>query len=205
MNEPLMQQFKQIGLQVGSNGLPYHQPIHPNLVHLTLGLFIIAILFDWAGTLFPLGKPVLRFLSLPTLRSSFYDVGWYNLVAAAGITFFTVAVGLFELLLADPLPNQTSAWGLDAGSTMLLHGVGGVILLGIIVGLTIWRGWQRYQRHQRIRQVQWSYLALGAIMLGVLFIHGTLGAQLGEDFGVHNTAVLLLRDGQNPNTVLKVQ
>jgi uncharacterized membrane protein len=53
--------------------------------------------------------------------------------------------------------------------------------------------------------VQWSYLAIGAIMLGVLFIHGTLGAQLGEDFGVHNTAVLLLRDGQNPNTVLKVR
>jgi uncharacterized membrane protein len=206
MNEQMIQQLKQIGLQVGANGLPYTLPIHPNLVHLTLGLFIIAVLFDLAGTFFPLAKPALKFLSLPTLRAGFYDVGWYNLVAAAGITFFTVAAGLFELLLADPLPNQKSAWGLGAGTTMLLHGVGGIILLAIIAGMALWRGWQRYRsRREHLRQVQWSYLAIGVILLAVLYIHGTLGAQLGGDFGVHNTAALLLRDGQNPDPILKTR
>lgn len=205
MNEQLIQQLKQIGVQVGANGLPYTVPIHPNLVHLTLGLFIIAILFDLAGTFFPLAKPVLKFLAMPTLRTGFYDVGWYNVVAAAGITFLTATAGLFELLLADPLPNQKSAWGLGAGTTMVLHGVGGILLLALIVGMAIWRGWQRYRRHQQPRQVQWSYLAIGVVLLAVLYIHGTLGAQLGGDFGVHNTAALLLREGQNPNTVLKTQ
>ncbi|MGB3768889.1 MAG: DUF2231 domain-containing protein, partial [Phormidesmis sp.] len=77
MNEQLVQQFAQLlnqfGIQLNANGLPYPVPIHPNLVHLTLGLFIIAILFYIAGTLFPLEKPILKMLSIPTLRGSFYD------------------------------------------------------------------------------------------------------------------------------------
>ena len=36
-----------------------------------------------------------------------------------------------------------------------------------------------------------------------MFIHGTLGAQLGAEFGVHNTAAHLLRMGENPNIVLQ--
>ena len=36
-------------LNLGANGLPYPIPIHPNLVHLTLGLFIIGIAFDIVG------------------------------------------------------------------------------------------------------------------------------------------------------------
>jgi uncharacterized membrane protein len=33
--------------------------------------------------------------------------------------------------------------------------------------------------------------------------HGTLGAQLAAEFGVHNTADSLLRLGENPNMLLK--
>ena len=31
---------------LGANNLPYAIPLHPNLVHLTIGLFAIAIAFD---------------------------------------------------------------------------------------------------------------------------------------------------------------
>ncbi|MHC0061349.1 DUF2231 domain-containing protein [Nostoc sp. UIC 10890] len=186
MNPQLIEQLR---LRLGANGLPYEIPIHPQLVHLTLGLFIIAILFDIAGVLFSLEKPIFKFLGLATIRSSFFDVGWYNLIAAAAITFFTVAAGFFELLLANPLVDQKSAWGLSAGWTMLLHGLGGVLLLGIIVAMTVWRGLQRYcWRKDASRQVQWSYLLAGIAMLGILFVHGTLGAHLGEEFGIHVTA-----------------
>lgn len=204
MNPPLIeQQIEQLGIQLNANGLPYPLPIHPILVHLTLGLFIIAVIFDIAGTLFPLEKPILKFLSLPALSSGFYDVGWYNLVAAAGITFLTVAVGLFEILLADPPADVKSAWGLGAGTTMLLHGVGGVLLWSAMVGMTVWRGFQRYQwRLNAKRQVQWSYLAVGIIMMGALYVHGTLGAQMGDDFGIHNTAANILREGGNLNQLL---
>ncbi|MBD2157271.1 DUF2231 domain-containing protein [Leptolyngbya sp. FACHB-16] len=80
-------------------------------------LVILAIAFGMAGTLFSFGKPIFKFLALPAFRSRFYDVGWYNLAAAAIITFATV---------------------------LLLHGIGGVLLLAVIEGMTLWRGLQRY-------------------------------------------------------------
>ncbi|MGP1375231.1 MAG: DUF2231 domain-containing protein [Almyronema sp.] len=192
------------GLTLGANGLPYALPLHPLLVHLTLGLFIVAVLFDIAGTVFALERPVLKFLQLPTLRSGFYDVGWYNLVAALGVTFFTVAAGFLELLLATPPVDQQSSWGLTAGSIMLLHGVGGVLLLAAIAAMTLWRGLQRYRwRPRQPQQVQWSYLLVGGLMLAVFYLHGTLGAQMGDEFGLHNTAAHLLRLGADPNRVLQ--
>ncbi|MBN3951654.1 MAG: DUF2231 domain-containing protein [Nostoc sp.] len=201
MNSQLIQQ---LGFKLGANGLPYEIPMHPQLVHLTLGLFIIAVLFDIAGTFFPIEKPIFKFLGLPAIRAGLFDVGWYNLLAAATVTFFTVAVGFFELLLANPPVNEKSAWGLSASLTMLLHGLGGVLLLGIIVAMTVWRGLQRYRwRKDSIRQVQWSYLLLGIVILGILYVHGTLGAQLGEEFGIHVTAAKLLQEGTNPDLLLK--
>lgn len=192
------------GLQLGANQLPYAVPIHPQLVHLTLGLFIIAILFDIIGTLFPLTRSIFKFLALPAVRSGLYDVGWYNLLAAAIVTVFTVAAGFFEMMLATLPENGQSAWGLDAGLTMLLHGLGGILLLGAIAAMATWRGVQRYRwRKDLSREVQWSYLLVGLVLLGVLYVHGTLGAQLGDQFGIHNTAANLLQQGQNPNVQLR--
>ena len=195
---------EQLGLKLSANGLPYDIPIHPNLVHLTLGLFIIAIAFDIAATLFPLEQPILKFLSLTAIRSGFYDVGWFNLLASAAITFFTVAAGFFEISLAEPPANAKSAWGLGTGLTMALHGMGGVLLLTLIVAMAVWRGLQRYRwRRDVVKQVQWSYLVVGIAILGLMYVHGTLGAQMGGEFGIHNTAAGLLRQGENPSLVLK--
>ncbi len=145
-------------------------------MHFTLGLFIIGIAFDVAGNFFPLERPILKFLALTAIREGFYEVGWYNVLAAAIITFLTVAFGFFELMLASPPDNLKSAWGLGTGATMLLHGLGGVLLLAAIVGMTVWRGLQRYRwRRDASREVQWSYLLVGVLILGVLYAHGTLG------------------------------
>lgn len=194
----------QVGSQLGANGLPYSIPIHPNLVHLTLGLFIVAIAFDIVGVLYPLEKPVFKFLAIDAVRSNFFDVGWYNMLAAAIVTFPTVATGLYEMLLATPAADVTSAWGLNAMETMLWHGVGGVVLLTLIVGMTVWRGFQRYYwRKDMARQVQWSYLAMGLVIFAIMFAHGTLGAHMAGEFGIHNTADQLLEMGKDPNAVLR--
>lgn len=193
-----------LGLKLGGNGLPYEIPIHPNLVHFTLGLFIIAIFFDIAGAIFPLERPIFKILGLRAIRSGFFDVGWYNLLGSVVVTFFTVAAGFFELLLANPSIDRKSDWGLSASWTMLLHGLGGVFLLGIIVAMAVWRGLQRYHwRKDASRQVQWIYLLAGIAILGILYVHGTLGGQLGSEFGVHVTAAKLLQEGKNPNLLLK--
>jgi uncharacterized membrane protein len=195
MNDTLIEQLNG---QLGLNGLPYVVPIHPNLVHLTLGLFIVAIAFDIVGVFFPLEKPVFKFLAIPATRSNFFDVGWYNMLASAVITFFTVGFGFYEILLASPDSNAKSAWGLQAMETMIWHGVGGVLLLALIVGMTIWRGFQRFLwRKDMARQVDWGYLAAGLVIFGIMFVHGTLGAQLASEFGVHITADRLLRMGKD--------
>jgi uncharacterized membrane protein len=36
----------------------------------------------------------------------------------------------------------------------------------------------------------------------LMYLHGTLGAHLAADFGVHNTADKLLRAGQDINQIL---
>ncbi|MBE8997064.1 MULTISPECIES: DUF2231 domain-containing protein [unclassified Nostoc] len=205
MNSELIDQLSG---SLGANGLPYTIPIHPNLVHLTIGLFIIGMTFDIVGVLFPFEKWVFKFLAITVERQNLFDVGWYNMLAASIITFFTVAAGFYEMLLATPPADMKSAWGLQAMETMLWHGVGGVFLLALIVVLTIWRGWQRFiwakqEYKQTDREVQWIYLLAGIAIMFILYVHGTLGAQMAAEFGVHNTADNLLRSHQDLNTTLK--
>jgi uncharacterized membrane protein len=181
---------------IGANGLPYPLPIHPNLVHFTIGLFVIAITFDLAGALYPLEKRLFRFLQLPVTRAGLHDVGWFNLLACACVSFFTVAAGFYEMLLAHPLPGVVSTLGLGSTPTMLWHGVGGVAILLVIVAMTVWRGYQRFSwRRDLGRQVQWSYLLTGLVLFAVIGLHGTLGAELAAEFGVHITADQLLAAG----------
>jgi uncharacterized membrane protein len=124
-------------------------------------------------------------------------------MAAAIITFFTVTAGFYEMLLAAPLADVTSAWGFQALETMIWHGVGGVLILTLIVAMTVWRGVQRFRwRKDMARQVQWSYLAAGLAIFLLMFLQGTLGAHLGGEFGIHVTADQLLHLGENPNQQL---
>jgi uncharacterized membrane protein len=104
--EPLIEQ---LAGSLGPNQLPYALPVHPNLVHFTIGLFVIAIAFDVAGALYPLEKRLFRFLALPVTRAGLHDVGWYNLLVCSIITFFTVAAGFYEILLAFPWPGSPAA------------------------------------------------------------------------------------------------
>ncbi|MBO3464145.1 DUF2231 domain-containing protein, partial [Aetokthonos hydrillicola] len=53
------------------------------------------------------------------------------------------------------------------------------------------------------QQVQLAYLACGLFIMLLMYLHGTLGAQLAAEFGVHNTADMLLRLGKDPNLLLK--
>ena len=189
--------LNQIADQLGANDLPYRIPIHPNLVHFTIGLFAIGIAFDFAGAFYPLEKRIFRFLALPVTRTGFHDVGWYNVLACSVITFFTVAAGFYEMLLAVPLPGEIrTVIGQNAITTMIWHAIGGVALLLIIVVMTVWRGYQRFVwRKDFGREVTWLYLFCGATILLVMGVHGSLGAWLASEFGVHITADQLLAAG----------
>ncbi len=77
---------------------------------------------------------------------------------------------------------------------MFLHGLGGILLLTLIVLLAVWRGLQRYRwRKSQSRQVQWLYLLVGMLIIGLMYAQGELGAHMASDFAIHNTAANLLR------------
>ena len=195
--------INEIKKNLGPNDLPYELPIHPNLVHLTIGLFAIGIAFDFAGAFYPFEKRILRFLAFPVTRVGFHDVGWYNILAASFITFFTVATGFFEMLLAVPVEGVKSIIGQEAITTMIWHGVGGVLILFTLVLMTIWRGYLRFVfRKDYGRQVSWAYLFSGTIVLLIMGLHGSLGAWLASDFGVHITADQLLINGNDLTSIL---
>ena len=199
----ILSPINDIKKHLGPNDLPYEIPIHPNLVHLTIGLFAIGIAFDFAGAFYPFEKRILRFLAFPVTRVGFHDVGWYNILAASFITFFTVATGFFEMLLAVPIDGVKSILGQEAITTMIWHGVGGVIILFVLVLMTIWRGYLRFVfRKDYGRQVSWSYLFSGTIILLLMGLHGSLGAWLASDFGVHITADQLLVNGSDLTNIL---
>ncbi|MEO0352067.1 MAG: DUF2231 domain-containing protein, partial [Cyanobacteria bacterium P01_A01_bin.15] len=68
----------------------------------------------------------------------------------------------------------------------------------------VWRGFQRFVwNRDKARQVQWAYVFAGLGIFALMFVHGTLGAQLAAEFGVHISADRLLEMGQDPNVVLK--
>ena len=52
----ILSPISEIKSSLGPNNLPYNIPIHPNLVHLTIGLFAIGIAFDFAGAFYPFEK-----------------------------------------------------------------------------------------------------------------------------------------------------
>jgi hypothetical protein len=87
--------------------------------------------------------------------------------------------------------------------TMLWHGVGGVAILLAIIAMTVWRGYQRFLWRKDLgRQVQWLYLLVGLGLFLVIGLHGTLGAELAAEFGVHITADQLLTSGADLHTAL---
>lgn len=86
----------------------------------------------------------IRFPAPPVTRVGPHDVGWYNLLACSIVSFFIVGAGFYEIMLAVPVSGVTSALGPGAMTTMLWHGVGGVILLLLIVAMTVWRAYQRF-------------------------------------------------------------
>lgn len=56
------------------------------------------------------------------------------------IIFFIVVVGFYEIMLVILFFELKSVWGLGVMDIMLWYGIGGVLLLVMIVGMIIWRG-----------------------------------------------------------------
>ncbi|XGV94770.1 MAG: DUF2231 domain-containing protein [Leptolyngbya sp. BL-A-14] len=191
---------------VGLNHLPYSVPLHPVLVHFTIALIVVAILADVIGFIVSRWKIAQSSFEPEPKYSSFSDLGWWNLLVATILTFFTVIIGVYELLKVEAQPEDTSRWSLSAQSTLYLHGVIGLILFFLIVLLTIWRSKQYYRSpSSKLQPASRSYLAVSILILGVVSIQGLLGGHLANDFAIHNTAVTALHQPNDQVSIDLIQ
>ena len=188
--------INEIADSLGANNLPYALPLHPNLVHLTIGLFAIGIAFDFAGAFYPLEKRLFRFLALPVqLSCGLVQPGGLrrHRLLHGGCGFYNAVGGAVERS-QHPRPDRHRHHALAC------------------------HRWRRHpagdRRHDHLARLPtfrrartWgaSDLAVpaqGASMLMLMGLHGSLGAWLASDFGVHITADQLLAAGADLQEVL---
>jgi uncharacterized membrane protein len=133
--------------------------LHPILVHFTIGLFVISVIFD--------------ILAHFTYKKSLDQAGWWNLVFSAAFSIVTVASGLSA---EDSAPHVERAHKL-----IELHKTLGLVTMGIILILVIWRGLTRTALPKHFRIV---YLALGLAGLTTITFGGYIGGEMVYRYGV---------------------
>jgi uncharacterized membrane protein len=122
-------------------------------------LFVISIVFD--------------LLAHFTGKKSLEQASWWNLVFAATFSVVTVASGLSA---EDGVPRAGGAHDL-----LELHETLGLITMGIILLLAIWRGLTRGELPRKFRPI---YLAMGIAGLGTITTGGFFGGELVYRFGI---------------------
>ena len=133
--------------------------IHPVLVHFTIALFSASVIFDILGHI--------------TKRESLKSAGWWNLCFATVAAIPTVITGL---VAKDSLPHTD-----EAHSLMETHETLGLILLGTIIVLFVWRSFNRGSLPIRLTYL---FLLLGVAGLGIMITGGYYGGEMVYRCGV---------------------
>ncbi len=132
---------------------------HPLVVHFTVALFSVSVLCDVLGWL--LKKEALR------------TVGWWNLLFGFFGTLVTVATGL----LAERSVGHNDA----AHAVMQTHKTFGLIVLGLMAALFLWRAFHRGQIPQKLLAV---YLLIAIAGVGVMTVGAYYGGELVYTHGM---------------------
>jgi uncharacterized membrane protein len=101
-------------------------PMHPALVHFPIALVTLSFIFDLLGKLFR--------------KDSFRSAGWWTLLAAAVTGIISVPLGYWDMN-RDMLNDETHQY-------VDMHLKIGWVLLIVVAGLTIWRGYLRAKTDQ---------------------------------------------------------
>jgi uncharacterized membrane protein len=134
---------------------------HPILVHFTIALFFTSVVLDVIGYL--------------AKKESLKIVGWWNLLLAGIFAVPTVITGL---VAEASLPHTDEAHRL-----MEIHKILGLIVLGALILLVIWRGFNRGALPARLSGL---FLLVGIVGLSVMVAGAYYG---GEMVYVHGMGV----------------
>jgi uncharacterized membrane protein len=133
--------------------------LHPITVHFTIALFISAIGFEVVGWVWK--------------KSSLINAGWWNLLLATTAAIASVATGFSA---ASSAPHND-----DIHQVIRIHQTIGLIVLGLIIVLFLWRligGGKWVSRGLPF------YLGMGVITAGLIMIGGYYGGELVYTHGM---------------------
>jgi uncharacterized membrane protein len=139
---------------------------HPVLVHFTIALFSLSVLFDILGKL--------------TKLEGFRSAAWFNLIFAS---LSVIATVIFGLIAESRAPHT------DAGHELLeTHETIGFIVLGIIFILTIWRIILKSKLPVKGLAIYFVFSVLG---VGLMFVGGYYGGEMVYTHGYGVKAAML--------------
>ncbi len=139
--------------------------IHPILVHFTIALFSLSVLFDILGKL--------------TKKEGFHVAAWFNLLFAGFAVITTVISGL----VAESRAPHT-----DAGHELLsTHATIGFIVSGIIVFLWVWRAVLNGSLPIKGEII---YFIIAILGVGLMFVGGYYGGEMVYTHGYGVKAVV---------------
>jgi uncharacterized membrane protein len=139
---------------------------HPQVVHFTIALFSVYVLFEILGVL--------------TGRQSFRLAAWMNLLFAGAAAIVTVLTGL---LAANNVAHNDAAHEI-----MERHETIGFIVLGIILLLVVWR---LFLKGKLPGKLLWLYIVVALVGVGTMFFGAYLGGEMVYTYGVAVKAVPL--------------
>ena len=134
-------------------------PIHPVVVHFTIALFSISILFD--------------LIAMLTGNDKWHQAGWYNLIFAGVASLLSILTGLID---SNHLQLQAEAAG-----TLDNHKTSAFVISAIILGCLFWRITMRGSFPDRHKLIYYGISLLGFVVL----IYGSYqGGKLVYRYGV---------------------
>ena len=134
-------------------------PLHPILVHFTIGLVGASFIFDLLG----------RWKDSLSLASA----GWWTIALAVPLTIVTVVTGFISRLRAPVAEGTTLRY-------LRLHTALGPTFFGCLIAVGIWRAtfWSGAVR------LSVSYLVVLGLLVLLMTFQGYLGGELVYGFGV---------------------
>ncbi len=150
---------------LNEHNLPYHDTIHPIVVHFVIAMVLFAFVCD--------------LISYFTKNPKLSEVGWWNLFFATISIFIAVIFGQVEAGLAEPYAA--------AVSTLNLHTLLGWSLSGILAGIT---GWRYVIRSQNQPRLPTPYIVASVALVGLVIFQTYLGDLIVWVYGLHTVPVV---------------
>jgi len=127
--------------------------IHPILVHFTIALFSLSVLFDILGKL--------------TKKEGFHAAAWFNLLFGS---LSVIATVIFGKIAESGAPHT------DTGHELIeIHETIGFIVMGIILILAIWRIILKGKLPLKGLVI---YLVVAVLGVGLMFVGGYYGGEM---------------------------